>query len=398
LRDVVDIWMSVGPSQYDNGDIWNRYPFGYMIDSAIAARARGELAGIYNQSTPSFGGANTLDVPATWPRATAWVMKKYAVDLYELWYVNYWNDGVVGTIDPWAADKRNNAWGDGSFFAAGENKNSTLGNGRGLVGPIPTIRMKNWRRGAQDYEYLYLAEQLGVSSTTVSAIQNFIVPKAFEQTNSTPPGIGKSPAFFKTRGYDYELKRRELAGLIEAAPLAFVPTGEIVVAEDSLPIGGGTVTVDWESQNATTATIRENSGSDVSVALGGTANYDLIVNTIFTLTLTNSYGSTLYRDTVYIEQADPPEGTFVLYPETFPQGGGALLIQWDIKYADSVRLVNSAGDTSSVAAVGSVSDTLTSKGWYPKILLMYSSYGITSYSDSAYVAPYKYALPFPVRQ
>jgi hypothetical protein len=91
------------------------------------------------------------------------------------------------------------------MFYPGENKNNVVGDGRGLAGPIATIRMKNWRRGQQDYEYLVAAQRAGLNT---ALIVNSIVSAALSETNGQPP------VQWAENGYKYENARRQLAELI----------------------------------------------------------------------------------------------------------------------------------------------------------------------------------------
>ncbi len=329
LRGSIDFWMQVGQSGYVNGGV-NPYPYGYMIDSANAARSRGEMVGIYNGTVPSYG-SNVIDAPATNMRVNPWIAKKYGVDLYFLWYVNHWGDESGTPIDPWAADKRTHNWGDGSFVYAGQNKNSTIGNDRGLVGPIAGIRMKNWRRGAQDYEYLYLAQQLGIN---VTALIDSIVPRAFDEADQT------SRAPWKERGYDFETVRRQLAELIAntSSPL---PSGSFTVQPPSLINGPGNVTLNWSSVNAQSASINHGVGN---VALSGSQVVFVDTSKTFVLTLTSPLGTRQYSVDVTVLLL--PAGTFSASPDTLPPTGGNSTLSWTSSNALSAEIVPGVGPVS----------------------------------------------------
>ncbi|MFN0157698.1 MAG: carbohydrate-binding protein [Bacteroidota bacterium] len=290
LRGSIDIWMGSGQSGYVYGAA-NPYPGGYVISAANAARARGELAGFYNGSAPSFG-TQALDAPATHMRVNPWIAWKYKADMYYLWYVNHWGDEGGTPIDPWKGDKRNQIWGDGSFIYAGQNKNSTLGNDRGLAGPIAGIRMKNWRRGAQDYEYLYLARQMGIN---VSALVDSLVPEAFDQAPQN------EQATFAQRGYRFEKFRRQLADLLEGTPNP-APSGVLTATPNSLPVGGGNVTLSWSSTNTTSASLDNGIGQ---VPTNGSLTVLVDTSTTFVLTLNNAQGTSTTSAFVAVGDTDP---------------------------------------------------------------------------------------------
>jgi regulation of enolase protein 1 (concanavalin A-like superfamily) len=80
------------------------------------------------------------------------------------------------------------------------------------------------------------------------------------------------------------------------------PTGYITASPSVLQIGGGTTTLTWTSNNATSASIDQGIGS---VALNGSTTRTVTSSTIFTLTLTNSYGSQTYPVTVTVSGGPP---------------------------------------------------------------------------------------------
>ncbi|MFN0159272.1 MAG: T9SS type A sorting domain-containing protein [Bacteroidota bacterium] len=363
LRGSIDFWMHVGQSGYINGGV-NPYPGGYMIDSANAARARGERVGIYNGTIPAYG-TNVIDAPATNMRATTWISWKHKIDLYYLWYVNHWGDESGTPIDPWAADKRTSNWGDGSFVYAGQNQGSTSGNDRGLSGPISGIRMKNWRRGAQDYEYLYLAQQMGINVTT---LVDSIVPKAFDQTDQT----AKAP--WKERGYDFETVRRQLAELIANASSP-LPSGSFIVQPPSLLGGPGNVTFTWTSVNAQSASIDQGVGP---VPLGGSLVVFVDTSKTFTLTLTNALGSRQYS--VEVTVLTLPSGTLSAIPDTLLAGGGTTTISWTSSNSLSAEISPVIG---IVPSSGSQALPLTETTMFT--LLLSNNDGTRSYTKTVYV-------------
>ncbi|MFN0159271.1 MAG: glycoside hydrolase domain-containing protein [Bacteroidota bacterium] len=343
LRGSIDIWMGAGQSGYVNGG-YNPYPGGYVVDSANAARSRGEMAGFYNGCSPAYG-TQAIDAPGTHMRVNPWIAWKYKTDLYFLWYVNHWGDESGNPIDPWAGDKRNQIWGDGSFVYAGENKNSTLGNDRGLAGPIAGIRMKSWRRGAQDYEYLHLARQMGLN---VSAIVDSLVPAAFDETPQN------QQAKFAQRGYRFEQFRKQLAELIENNTGSF-PTGTFSATPQTLPAGGGTVTLNWSSSNATSASINNGIGN---VTLSGSTQVTVTTSTTFRLTISNAVGSQVLSVPVTVEGSLPsPAGTFIVTPDTLPAGGGDVTLIWVSSNATSASINNGI---DSVSLNGSLVTSITS--------------------------------------
>lgn len=73
------------------------------------------------------------------------------------------------------------------------------------------------------------------------------------------------------------------------------PTGTFTVAPDSLPANGGTVTLQWTSVNATSASISYTIGSvdtAITVNTNGSISINVSVSTLFTLTLAGPFGTT----------------------------------------------------------------------------------------------------------
>ena len=93
---------------------------------------------------------------------------------------------------------------------------------RGVKGPIASIRMKNLRRGVQDYEYLWLALHAGVDvKTEVDAV----VPAAFNDYNGTTFTSQRDQPLWGKNGYAFEKSRRTLAQRIEERLRALSGTG-----------------------------------------------------------------------------------------------------------------------------------------------------------------------------
>ena len=89
----------------------------------------------------------------------------------------------------------------------------------GVNGPIASLRMKHWRRGIQDVDYLALASQ--IDPHRVEQIVNRMVPKVLWEVGVNDP---KDPTWvqmdisWSTHPDDWEAARRELADIIEQRP------------------------------------------------------------------------------------------------------------------------------------------------------------------------------------
>ncbi len=183
-----------GPSQTEYG--------GVILDSVNAALARGQRVGLYGGTRPHWG-TDAIDAPPADIRMKPWAMWKYRFTEY-----SYWMIGNFGNRNHWDRDRNaygdTRKYGDGTLVYPGED-DLFPGDSRGLDGPVAGIRLKSWRRGAQDYEYLHLARRAGIN---VDSLVNKLVPAAFDEVPNT------SQARFSQRGYQYELVRKTLAHLI----------------------------------------------------------------------------------------------------------------------------------------------------------------------------------------
>ncbi len=332
LRGTVDVWFS-GATQSGYTDAshpWNPYPRGYIHDSAVVARQRGERVGLYGGTRPAYG-TEAIDAPAIDQRANCWIMWKYGIDEYWYWAINLFGDGQSNEYNPWFKDKRWNSYGDGTLVYAGQNLGNELGDDRGLPGPIAGIRLKNWRRGTQDYEYLHLARRMGID---VTSVVDSVVTFAFEDTPQN------QQARFAQRGYQYESARRRLAELIAANSVPF-PTGSMSATPNSFPAGGGTTTLTWSSSFATTASIDNGIGV---VPVNGNISIPVVASTTFRLSLGNSAGNQVISVPVTVAGVlPPPQGTLIASPDTLPVGGGQTTLIWVSSNAVSASFDNGIG-------------------------------------------------------
>lgn len=79
---------------------------------------------------------------------------------------------------------------------------------RGIDGPLPSIRLKNWRRGIQDVEYLALARQAG-EGTLADQVLDTLVPSALDENGLS----GGESVPWEEDGEIWLQQRRRLADL-----------------------------------------------------------------------------------------------------------------------------------------------------------------------------------------
>lgn len=134
-------------------------------------RQRGKQVWVYNGG---LGGAPYVDTPAAAVAAWGPAAWRFKLDGWFMWDATYWRqkhydvkqatdlyanpltfDETLRVKDgkPYPAEWALRLNGDGVFVYPGEPV--------GVTGPVACVRMKAFRRGAQDYEYLWLLKQKG---------------------------------------------------------------------------------------------------------------------------------------------------------------------------------------------------------------------------------------------
>jgi len=194
-------------------DLWLVDASYYKTSLLMPRKRTGERIGFYQQSEPYIGNEN-LDSDAlgfvTWP----WIAWKYNVDCVYLYHMNIWG-GLEPGHTVWDYS-RNQSW---------SNSQGVLiypGNYIGQDEVVGSIRLKEIRRGMQDYEYMYLAKERGADP---DRIVNSIIVRALDEARrgAGNPGewshdpaewfrarqdigrliVGERPAMSKVKGIPY---------------------------------------------------------------------------------------------------------------------------------------------------------------------------------------------------
>lgn len=134
----------------------------------------------------------------------------------------------------------------------------------------------------------------------------------------------------------------------------------------TVPYGGGTVNLSWNTQNATSVNI---SGVANGLSASGSRAVNVTGNTTFTLTAVGAGGNDSHC-TVSITVA-PAEAakciSFTSNKTTVPYGGGDVVLTWTTENASSVNISGvanglSANGSRSVSVTGNTTFTLTAVG------------------------------------
>jgi hypothetical protein len=194
LKGYVDFW-SISSEEFTK----------YITPDEIRSeRSQGHKFGIYNGFRPGIG-AVVSDADAIEFRVMPWVVWKYGLDQYFYWSTTFWRRLNV-FVNPLTYEDRIN--GDGTFLYPGED-HVFPDESRGLAGPLSSIRAKNWRRGEQDYEYLWLARKAGLGME-MDAIVNECIPTGLWEAKS------QNEVSWSSRGFKFDQYRKKLAELLSS--------------------------------------------------------------------------------------------------------------------------------------------------------------------------------------
>ncbi len=179
---------------------------------------------MYNDSRTGVGTLDTEDDGVA-PRVIPWAQYKKGV---QTWF--YWQTSPAGTQDLF---QNAVTWGTQTYFDAllgwyGSN-GPTNGNGvlvypgtdlsnpldsYGVDGPFASLRLKEWRRGIQDTDYLSLAAK--IDPVAVQTIMNSVVPQVLWE-NPSPggdPSWFRGPVSWSSDPDVWEAARAQLAAII----------------------------------------------------------------------------------------------------------------------------------------------------------------------------------------
>jgi hypothetical protein len=194
----------------------------------------------YNGKRPASGSFATEDDGASL-RMIPWAQSKKGVARHFFWLANYYFDyqvrgkhndlfnsaltfGADSQFDPNAGRTGfNYSNGDGVLMYPGVDQVFPA-DSYGAAGPLVSLRMKHWRRGIQDVEYVALARKASAQRTAV--IVNRMVPKVLWEigvTDPNDPSWVRSDISWSINPDDWEKARRELADIVLNTPTAARP-------------------------------------------------------------------------------------------------------------------------------------------------------------------------------
>ena len=164
----------------------------YSMKTAAKGKAAGKKIWVYNGMRP-FSGSFAIDDVAVSPRVNPWIQYKYDIPRWFFWEATYYRDfqGGAGDINVFTtplnfSNGSDEVNGDGLLIYPGQDK-IYPGQDRGFAGPLPSIRMKNWRRGIQDVEYLVMAKASGHKKEHDAAMAMVVTKALYDETKYLKP-------------------------------------------------------------------------------------------------------------------------------------------------------------------------------------------------------------------
>ncbi len=200
----------------DAVDIWDAYD-GVELDRLEGLQKEGKDYWFYNGNRPRYGSV-ILEGTAVDLRVNGWIKYLFNINTWFVWHSTHWthnSQGPKGRLqqhifnEPLTFINRHLEWGngDGVLFYPGRMPHQPEEN-RGINRIIPSIRLKNIRRGQQDYELLWLAEQkVGVEK--IKALARELVVKAMDEIAM------EDKVYWPQNGDAYDAMRDKLLDIIK---------------------------------------------------------------------------------------------------------------------------------------------------------------------------------------
>jgi Domain of unknown function (DUF4091) len=200
-------------------------------DLAAAAKTKAKKVWAYNGQRP-YAGPMMLDVPAVDLRANAWIAARYEVERWYYWESIFWLDANKGGKggaeghDPFrVAETFHNksgdyANGDGILLYPGTQRSQDarrIGAGMKDLGKpvlLPSVRLKNLRRGAQDLGWVRIARQQDPDGTEI--VVRSMIPRALH-------GMKDEQPTWPDRGASWLAARRRLLAILDGPAKAAAP-------------------------------------------------------------------------------------------------------------------------------------------------------------------------------
>jgi hypothetical protein len=179
MKDVVDIW---SPSSEL-----------YIPDRMKKYQDKGKRTWFY-QSGPPFIGGSDLSSTGIGFRMWFWTAWKYRTNGLFYWVSNFW-PGNSPTINAY----KHQGSGDGVVFYPGRELHF-IGY-PDVDGPVPSVRLAQWRRGYEDYKYFFMLKQKGHGRDADQTV-NALVNKSLDDGGYIP--YWRNPLWWKPGDWSHD--------------------------------------------------------------------------------------------------------------------------------------------------------------------------------------------------
>jgi hypothetical protein len=197
-------------------DIWDAYD-GVELERMEELRKEGKDYWFYNGNRPRYG-ALILEGTAIDLRVNGWIKYLFNINTWFVWESTHWThngQGPKGRLqqrifnEPLTFMNEHLDWcnGDGVLFYPGRMPHQQA-ESRGINRIMPSIRLKNIRRGQQDYELLWLAEKK-IGSEKVKTLARELVVKAMDEIDMD------DKVYWPQNGDAYDAMRDRLLDIIK---------------------------------------------------------------------------------------------------------------------------------------------------------------------------------------
>jgi uncharacterized protein (TIGR03790 family) len=197
-------------------DIWAPNTGRYHQAEFQAEQAKGKTVWWYVCCGPVRPYANLMiEWPAIDHRVLLWQNQKYRVTGFLYWGLNTWRDNLVGE-KRWPEVKwkpatwRNDAGaahnGDGQLIYPGSNRQ-----------PLSSIRLENFRDGAEDYEYFWLLQDAVARLKKADPVKHQALIAEAQQILAVDDAVVKDLTHFTRDSQALRQARAKIARLIEKA-------------------------------------------------------------------------------------------------------------------------------------------------------------------------------------
>lgn len=197
-------------------DIWDAYD-GVALNKLKELKKEGKDYWFYNGNRPRYGSV-ILEGTAVDLRVNGWIKYLFDINTWFIWQSTHWrhnSQGPKGRLhqrifnEPLTFINEHLEWGngDGVLFYPGRMPYQPEED-RGINRVMPSIRLKNIRRGQQDYELLWLAEQL-IGAARVKAMVRELVVKAMDEVDM------KDQVYWPQHGDAYDAMRDWLLDILK---------------------------------------------------------------------------------------------------------------------------------------------------------------------------------------